>query len=58
MAKRNTWLNLGKITLMSEWQVIAEFYLEASNEGEAWSMATLDLPKDAQIIKLKEKESA
>lgn len=38
--------------LMSNWKIRAEFYIKANNKDEAWSMATLDLPKDSQIIEI------
>jgi len=34
---------------MTNWKVISYYYLEAESEGEAWSMATLDLPNNSQI---------
>jgi hypothetical protein len=37
---------------MSNWKVRAELYIEADNKDEAWSMATLNLPKDSQIIEI------
>ena len=38
--------------LMSNWKVRAEIYIKADNKDEAWSMATLDLPKNSQIIEI------
>ncbi len=42
--------------LMSNWTVKAELYIKADNKDEAWSMATLDLPKDSQIIEIEREE--
>ncbi len=35
---------------MSNWTVKAEIYIKADSITEAWSMATLNLPKDSKII--------
>ena len=43
---------------MSDWKVISHYYLEAESEGEAWSMATLDLPHDSQITALEKEVKA
>jgi len=40
---------------MSNWKVTSFYYLKADSENEAWSMATLELPDSAQIIRLEEK---
>lgn len=38
---------------MSKWKVVSYYYLEAESEGEAWSMASLELPDNSQINTLK-----
>jgi len=38
---------------MSKWRVDFFYYLDADNENEAWSKATLELPINTQITKLK-----
>jgi hypothetical protein len=38
--------------LMNNWKIKAEFYIKADNKDEAWSMATLELPKNSQIIEI------
>jgi hypothetical protein len=38
--------------LMSNWKIKSEYYIKADNKDEAWSMATLELPKDSQIIEI------
>jgi hypothetical protein len=45
----------GSVGLMSNWKVTSFYYLKADSENEAWSMATLELPDSAQIIRLEEK---
>ena len=37
---------------MTNWKVTSYYYLEAESEGEAWSMASLELPGNSQITKL------
>jgi hypothetical protein len=37
---------------MTNWKVTSHYYLEADNEAEAWSMATLELPNNSQITAL------
>ena len=39
---------------MSKWKVYSFYYLDADNENEAWSKATLELPANTQITKLAE----
>ncbi len=38
--------------LMSNWKIKVQFYIEADNKDEAWSMATLELPENSQIIEI------
>ena len=42
---------------MTNWKVSSYYYLEAESEGEAWSMASLELPDNSQITTL-ERERA
>lgn len=42
---------------MTNWKVNSYYYLEAESEGEAWSMASLELPDNSQITTL-EREGA
>jgi hypothetical protein len=37
---------------MTNWKVTSYYYLGAESEGEAWSMASLELPRNSQITKL------
>jgi hypothetical protein len=38
--------------LMTNWKVTSYYYLEAESEGEAWTMASLELPDNSQITTL------
>jgi hypothetical protein len=38
--------------LMSNWKIKVQFYIEADNKDEAWSMATLELPENSEIIEI------
>jgi hypothetical protein len=42
--------------LMNNWKIKSEYYIKADNKDEAWSMATLELPKDSQIIEIEREE--
>ena len=42
---------------MSSWKVTSFYYLEAESEAEAWSLATLELPNDSQITKIKREQN-
>jgi hypothetical protein len=42
---------------MSNWKITSFYYLEAESEAEAWSLATLELPSDSQITKIKREQN-
>jgi hypothetical protein len=42
--------------LMSNWKIKSQFYIKADNKDEAWSMATLELPENSQIIEIEGEE--